>query len=72
MFTDFDAEWFQAFRKAVLENEPDLACWYAEEALGIISERFRAPDVSEAEREAMSGAIRSLNVIKSKGCQIAA
>jgi hypothetical protein len=33
MFTNIEAEWFQAFRKAVLENEAGLVYGYVEDAL---------------------------------------
>jgi hypothetical protein len=44
MFTNSEAEWFQAFRRAVLENEPDLAYGYTEDALALISKRFSDPN----------------------------
>jgi hypothetical protein len=72
MFTNFEAEWFQAFRRAVLESEPDLAYSYAEDALTIIGERLRDPDTGEAERQAMNGAIRSLNLIRRTDFSVAA
>jgi hypothetical protein len=72
MFTNTEAEWFQAFRRAVLENEPDFAFGYAEDALALISKRLCDPNVDETERQAMSGATHSLSLIRSSNFQMAA
>jgi hypothetical protein len=72
MFTNTHAEWFQAFRRAVLESEPDLAYGYTEDALALISKRFSDPNVDETERDAMNGAIHSLSLIRRCNSQTAA
>jgi hypothetical protein len=56
----------------VLESEPDFAYRYAEDALAFISKRLCVPDLDEAEREAIGGAIHSLSLIRSSTCQVAA
>jgi hypothetical protein len=72
MFTNSEAEWFQAFRRAVLEEKPDLAYGLTDDALALISKRFGDADVDEIERQAMRSAIHSLGLIRSSTSKLAA
>jgi hypothetical protein len=64
MFTNTEAEWFQAFRRAVLESEPDFAYRCAEDALTLISKRLCNPDLDESERQFFNSELPSVRRIE--------
>jgi hypothetical protein len=72
MFLNSDLKWFQSFRLAVLESEPDLARGYAEAALDSIGERLRVPELEQTERQALEAAIRTLYNIRKDDLPLAA
>ena len=63
MLLDFQARWFQSYCRAIMEDEPNAAHRYLHEAAVEIDQRMRAPDLSDAEREALSVASKNLNLM---------
>lgn len=63
MLLDFQARWFQAYCRAVMEDEPEAAHRYFHDAVIEINQRMRAPNLSDAEREALSVASKYLNLM---------
>ena len=63
MLLDLKSKWFQAYCRAVMEGEPEVARVYVRDALIEINDRMRKPDLSESEREALSVASRYLGLI---------
>lgn len=63
MLLDFKARWFQAYCRAVMEEEPEVARGYIRDAFIEINQRLRAPDLNDAEREALAVASRYLGLI---------
>jgi hypothetical protein len=63
MLLDFQARGFQAYCRAVMEDESEAAHGYLHDALLEIDQRMRAPDLSDAEREALSVASKYLNLM---------
>lgn len=63
MLLDFKARWFQAYCRAIMEDEPEAAHRYLHDAAIEINHRMRAPDLSDAEREALSVASKYLNLM---------
>jgi len=63
MLLDFKARWFQAYCRAVMEDESEAAHRYIRDAFIEINQRLRAPDLNDSEREALSVASRYLSLI---------
>ena len=63
MLIDFNAKWFQAYCRAVLEDDREMAQIYIEDALGVIAEARRGQP-GDVQREAMDAATRYLTRIK--------
>ena len=64
MLLDVKSKWFRAYCRAVLEEKPDTACAYIDDAILEIEERKRVPALNESEREALEVAARYLNLIR--------
>jgi len=63
MLLELNSKWFQAYCRAVMENEPDIARGYVEDAYLQIDQRLCAPDISQSEREALTVASHYLDLI---------
>jgi hypothetical protein len=63
MPVNFQSKWFQSYCRAILEIEPTKARLYIRDAFIEINERRGSPALNQAEREALSIAMRNLNQI---------
>jgi hypothetical protein len=64
MLLDLNSRWFQAYCRAVMEDEPNIARAYIEDASMQIDKRLCAPDISQSEREALTVASHYLDLIR--------
>ena len=64
MLLDVKSKWFRAYCRAVLEEKPDTACAYIDDAIFEIDQRKRLPDLNDSERKALEVAARYLNLIR--------
>jgi hypothetical protein len=56
--------WFRFYSKALLTKDPLARHVYVKAALGAIHETLCQPMIEQAEREAISAAIRDLNLLE--------
>lgn len=64
MLIDFNSEWFQSYCRARLEDDPEIAGIYIEDALAAINQARTTPPAGDGERQAMDAAIRYLRLRK--------
>jgi hypothetical protein len=67
MFVNFKSRWFQAYCRALFEDDPIVARLCVQDALLAIQNRTFERDVSVDERDALSVAARYLAVIQDEG-----
>jgi hypothetical protein len=59
---NFKSKWFQSYSRALLEDDPNTAHKYAEDALHLIHQTLSRSTLKNVEREAMSAAIQDLEL----------
>jgi hypothetical protein len=63
MLVDFKSKWFQSYCRAVMEDQPDEARIYIQDAFIEINQRLHTPGLADSEREALLVAMRYLSLI---------
>jgi hypothetical protein len=59
-----DSPWFRSYSRALFTDDPNARHMYAKAALDLIHETLRQPGIKGDERQAISVAIRELNLLQ--------
>jgi len=68
-FIPLNANWFRSYSRAVLEDDPDVARLFVKNAIDLINEKLKEPDLDNDERKAISSAVHVLRLVEQEQLQ---